>query len=202
MRFSSILLNYRSAPGTSKDGDAYETLRYSRGMQQAILARGTELPAGPAGDGCTYSRGSHTTDAAESYLMEFLWGDYKTAVDADLPGRRARARLDGLVVTCAGHRLDACRAPSGRSSGEDVARSLPGRHDLPQEGRIRTPSSEAYNVLRGSEDIYSSISLDNGAYAKQYGSQAVAGRSIVHEQVLQVRRHEDKRIRGNASQAV
>ena len=57
--------------------------------------------------------------------------------------------------------------------------------------RIRTPSSEAYNVLRGSEDIYSSISLDNGAYAKQYGSQAVAGRSIVHEQVLQVRRHED-----------
>ena len=68
--------------------------------------------------------------------------------------------------------------------------------------RIRTPSSEAYNVLRGSEDIYSRISLDNGAYAKQYGSQAVAGRSIVHEQVLQVRRHEDKRIRGNASQAV
>ena len=61
MRFSSILLNYRSAPGTSKDGDAYETLRYSRRMQQAILARGTELPAGPAGDGCTYSRGSQTT---------------------------------------------------------------------------------------------------------------------------------------------
>ena len=115
-----------------------------------ILARGTELPAGPAGDGCTYSRGSQTMDAAEGYLMEFLWGDYKTAVDADLPGRRARARLDGLVVANAGHRLEACRAPSGRSSGEDVARSLPGRHDLPQEGRIRTPSSEAYNVLRGS----------------------------------------------------
>ena len=117
MRFSSILLNYRSAPGTSKDGDAYETLRYSRGMQQAILARGTELPAGPAGDGCTYSRGSQTTDAAEGYLMEFLWGDYKTAVDADLPGRRARARLDGLdgMRREAGHRLDACRG-AGRAT--------------------------------------------------------------------------------------
>ena len=66
--------------------------------------------------------------------MEFLWSGYKTEVDADLPGRRARARLDGLVVANAGHRLEACRAPSGRSSEEDVTRSLPERHDSPQEG--------------------------------------------------------------------
>ena len=50
-----------SAPDSCKDGDAYETLRYSRGMQQAILARGTELPAEPSGGGCIYSRGSQTT---------------------------------------------------------------------------------------------------------------------------------------------
>ena len=65
----------------------------------------------------------------------------------DLPGRRARARLDGMVATCA---VDAQQ--DERESGS----TLPRRRDLPEEGHINYPpacSHRAYNTLRGSDGI-------------------------------------------------
>ena len=49
-------------------------------------------------------------------------------------------------------------------------------HDLPQEGRLKSPSAEACNVLRGSDEtIYAAATCFAGVR--------------VHGQVLRIRRH-------------